>query len=84
MVQVNLRLDDQLKKESDEFFKELGMDLSTGIKIYLSKVVRDQAIPFELALPTDDFSRGVRDIENGNFVTVNSVEEMMRVIDDED
>lgn len=84
MAQLNLRLDDDLKKESADFFENLGMDLSTGIKIYLNTVVREQKIPFELSLPQDDYSRSVREYERGDFKTVESTTELMRALDNED
>lgn len=84
MAQLNLRLDDELKHESAEFFESLGMDLSTGIKIYLNKVVREQRIPFELSLPQSDYLRSLREYERGEFKTVESVAELMRELNDED
>lgn len=84
MAQLNLRLDDKLKEESAKFFEEIGMDLSTGIKIYLNKVVKEQAIPFYLSLPQSDYERSVREFERGDYKTAHSTEELMKDLDNED
>ena len=48
MAQINFRIDDELKEESKEIFDSLGIDLTTGIKIFLTKVVREKGIPLSL------------------------------------
>lgn len=48
MAQVNIKVDDQLKKDVSKIFDEMGLDLTTGIKIYLKKVQQEKRIPFNL------------------------------------
>lgn len=84
MAQLNLRLDDDLKEESAKFFKEIGMDLSTGIKIYLTKVVKEQAIPFALSLDQDDLSQALKEMEDGNYKTFNNKKELLDELNKED
>ncbi|EOH93932.1 type II toxin-antitoxin system RelB/DinJ family antitoxin [Enterococcus pallens] len=84
MAQLNMRLDDQLKKESSEIFDSLGMDLTTGIKIYLTKVVREKGIPFDLTLQQSDFEEALRDIESGNYKTFSSKEELLKDLNNGD
>ncbi|EGO5243390.1 type II toxin-antitoxin system RelB/DinJ family antitoxin [Enterococcus faecalis] len=38
-----------MKEQSKDVFETLGMELSTGIKIYLKQVIAQKAIPFDLA-----------------------------------
>lgn len=45
---TTIRIDTQLKKRTQEIFKELGMDFTTGITIYLNKVEQCGGIPFDL------------------------------------
>lgn len=84
MAQLNMRLDDQLKKESSEIFDSLGMDLTTGIKIYLTKVVREKGIPFDLTLPQSDFEEALRDIESGNHKTFSSKDNLLKELNNGD
>ena len=43
---VNVRTDATTKREAQRVFKRMGFDLSTGINMYLSRVVQDKAMPF--------------------------------------
>ncbi len=47
-VSTNISLDADLKAQSIALFKDLGMDLSTAITIFLKQAVRTQGIPFEI------------------------------------
>jgi len=43
---LNVRTDAKTKLEAQRVFKRMGFDLSTGINMYLSRVVQDKAMPF--------------------------------------
>jgi len=45
---INIRVNETLKTEAEILFKELGMNLSSAINLFLSQSVRNQAIPFEI------------------------------------
>lgn len=46
---VSARIDADLKKEAMEVLKEIGLDMSTAINVYLKEIVRSRKIPFELS-----------------------------------
>ena len=48
-VNVTFRVDDELKKQADALFAELGMNLSTAFNIFLRQSVREQQIPFAVS-----------------------------------
>jgi len=48
MAQVNIRIDDALKKEGDQLFEELGISFSSAISLFVSQAVRERAIPFQI------------------------------------
>ena len=47
-IDDNISIDEQLKKEAQMLFADLGMDLTTAVTIYLRQAVREQRIPFEI------------------------------------
>lgn len=55
MSQIAVRVDDQLKKEATAIFNELGLDMSTAVKLFLKQSVLTKSIPFKLAL--DEYSK---------------------------
>jgi len=48
MAQVNIRIDDELKKRADVLFDELGMNMTTAFTMFIKAAVRQNGIPFEL------------------------------------
>lgn len=43
-----IRLDADLRRESEALFSELGLNLSTAINIFLHKALKDGGRPFEV------------------------------------
>lgn len=48
-INVTFRVDDELKKQAEDLFSELGMNLSTAFNIFLRQSVREQQIPFSIS-----------------------------------
>ena len=46
MTTIQVRIDEKTKKKAKKVFKDMGLDISTGIKVYLNRVVKDNGIPF--------------------------------------
>ena len=53
-VNVNIRMDEDLKKQVEELFEEFGINMTTAIIMFAKSVVRERKIPFEIAAK-DDF-----------------------------
>ena len=47
-VSTNVSIDADIKKQAQELFAELGMDLSTAINVFLRQALRQHSIPFEI------------------------------------
>ena len=50
MANVNIRVDDAIKKQAESIFSELGLSMSSATGIFYRQVVRTGGIPFELKL----------------------------------
>ncbi len=51
MKNLQVRLPEGLREDADEVLDEIGMDMSTAIRVYLRKVVQTRSIPFHLEAP---------------------------------
>jgi len=60
-TRLSVRVDNATKKQAEAVFNALGMNLSTGINIFLAQVARSRAIPFALELGSDPLERGMRE-----------------------
>ena len=48
-VNVTLRVDEDLKKQAETLFSELGLNLTTAFNIFLRQSVREQQSPFQVS-----------------------------------
>jgi DNA-damage-inducible protein J len=48
MSTIQIRIDEKTKKQASKVFKSLGLDMSSGIKLYLQQVSMRKGIPFLL------------------------------------
>ena len=46
---TNIYLDAELKKQCQELFDDLGMDLTTAVTIFLKQSLRSQGLPFQVS-----------------------------------
>jgi DNA-damage-inducible protein J len=72
MAQINLRIDDELKRGAERTLNNIGLSMSTAINIFLRTVVRENKIPFELSADPfyskdniADLEKRVADIKSG-------------------
>lgn len=71
MSTIAIRVDDKLKEEATAVYKELGLDMSTAVKLFLTQSVLTRSIPFDLKLDSD-FSL---DTESGNYIRTRDLTE---------
>lgn len=48
MTTIQIRIDERTKRSTKKIFKKYGLDLTSGIKLYLSQVDIRKRIPHEL------------------------------------
>ncbi len=50
MELLQVRIDEETKKQASTIFASLGMDLSTAVRIFLRKAILAGGMPFEVSL----------------------------------
>ena len=45
-INMSFRVDKELKRQADKLFKELGLNTSVALNMFLAQCVRNQALPF--------------------------------------
>ena len=81
---ITIRVDDKVKKEASSIFKEIGMDMSTGINVYLKQVIRSNGIPFEVSadIPNETTLKAIKEAEIGEMKSFSSIEALMEDLND--
>ena len=54
-INVNIRVDEELKKQAESLLSDMGLNMTTAVNIFLRQVLRTGGIPFEITTRTDDF-----------------------------
>jgi len=52
---LQLRIDDNLRKEASDVYSQLGLDLPTAIRMFLTRSVQVRGIPFSMILPEENY-----------------------------
>jgi DNA-damage-inducible protein J len=75
---LSIRIDEKIKNQAEEVFRRLGLNMSTGITIYLTQVAARQGIPFPLTLErTTEISKKADLLErNAKSAVQEAVDEM--------
>ena len=85
MVNVNIRMEKDVKDKLNEFCKEVGMNMSTLFNVFAKKVVRENKVPFNLDI--DPFyseenvkwiKESIKQLNEGKVVT-KTIEELERM-----
>ncbi|WP_050699254.1 type II toxin-antitoxin system RelB/DinJ family antitoxin [Anaeromassilibacillus senegalensis] len=78
---INIRMDENLKRQFDHLCNELGLNMSTAFNIFAKTMVRQQRIPFDVALdvPNAETLAAIDDVNNGRNLSkpFHSVKELM-------
>lgn len=82
---ITIRMDENLKKQAEVLFEEMGLNMTTAFTIFTKAVVRQNKIPFEIA--ADPFyseenqrhlSKAIADLEAGK----GQIHELIEVSDE--
>ena len=78
---INIRMDEQLKRQFDDLCSQLGLNMSTAINIFAKTMVRRKGIPFEVSLdvPNSETLAAIDDVNNSRNLskTFHSVKDLM-------
>ncbi len=87
---LNVRVDSTLKEESDMLFKNLGLNMSTAINMFLIKCVKTSSIPFtiEEPKPSKELKKALKEVDYmikhpDKYKAYNSVDELFEDLDND-
>lgn len=87
-ISTNIKIDPELKEQSQALFASLGLSMSTAINMFLRQAVREQAIPFRVGnpLPNLETLRAIEDARKGIGLSrsFSSVAELMEDLNVDD
>lgn len=86
---VNVRMDEDIKKEMEKTCKELGITMSTAFNIFARKMCREKRIPFEVSIDPfysesniQTLKNSIKELEKGKVVK-KSLDELEAMADEQ-
>ena len=79
---VRARVEEDVKKDTEKIFRELGFTMSDAINIFLRKCKMRQGIPFDLEIPNAETKQAIEDSRNGiGLQKFNTLDDMFEELD---
>ena len=81
---ITIRMNEELKKQAEELFSDLGLNMTTAFTMFAKQAVREQRIPFMISrTPNQETLEAIREIEEmkknpENYKGYTNVDEMMK------
>ena len=88
---TQIRIDSTVKKDANELFSELGIDMSSAVNIFLRQCILHGGLPFKVEVPkfnaeTLAAMQEARDIMSGKIqaTSYNTTDELLKALNAED
>jgi DNA-damage-inducible protein J len=75
---LRARINEEVKNEAAAVLAEMGLTVSDAIRIFLTRVARDKALPFELKVPNRETAQAIKELKEGQGVKFNSKSEFFK------
>lgn len=74
---VHIRVDKKVKAKAAKTLAAMGLTVSDAVRILLTRVAAEEAVPFELRVPNRETTRAIGEGEQGKVSKAKSVSAMM-------
>jgi DNA-damage-inducible protein J len=81
---VRARIDAHIKEEATAVLAAMGLTVSDALRIMLTRVAREKALPFEPLVPNAETVQAMKEARRGNLPSFANVEELMADVNAED
>ena len=78
---VTARIDKKIKADSAAALAAIGLTPSDAIRMLLTRIAREGALPFEPLVPNAETIAAMKEARNGKLESFNSVEDLMADLD---
>ena len=81
---IQTRIKETVKQEAAAVLLSVGLTVSDAVRLLLTRVARDKALPFELLTPNAATITAMREARAGHLASFDSVEALMDDLHAED
>lgn len=81
---VTTRINSEIKKEASEVLASVGLTISDVIRVLLTKIAREHAIPFNPLTPNEETIKAMLEAREGGLPSVDTIEQFKEAMNAED
>jgi len=81
---IRARIDEKIKEEAAAVLAASGMTVSEALRMMMIRIATEKSIPFGPITPNAETIQAMKDVRAGKVETVDSVDELMAVLNAED
>ena len=80
---VQTRIDGEIKREAAAVLASIGLTVSDAVRLMLTRVAREHALPFDPLIPNETTVAAMKDARAGKLETV-TIEQLQAALDEDD
>lgn len=81
---IQTRIDGAVKEQAAAALAVIGMTVSDAVRLLLTRVARDGALPFEILRPNAETIAAMDEADAGGLPSFDSVEALMKHLNEDD
>jgi DNA-damage-inducible protein J len=81
---VQARIDGAIKKEAALVLASIGLTVSDAVRLMLTKVAHDHALPFDPLIPNATTIAAMKEARAGNLPKVHTLDELKKALNADD
>lgn len=81
---VQTRIDSAIKEEAAAVLATMGLTVSDAVRLLLTRVAHDHAMPFDILVPNPETVAAMREARQGNLASATTVKQFEDAMNAED
>ncbi len=88
MTNLNVKIEETIKEQAEEIYKELGLNMTTAINMFLRSTIREHGIPLNLKLdvPNDKTIAAIKEgkklLNDSTKPGYSNIEDLKKALDE--
>lgn len=75
---TSIKLDKTTKEKAKVIFEQLGINMGEAVNMFLTQVVLNKGIPFNIKLPNEQTAKTMKDIVEGKNIEKFDIKELKK------
>ena len=77
---VRARIDEKIKDEASTVLASIGLTVSDAFRLMMVRIATEKRLPFEPLVPNEETIEAMKAARRGEFVTVDTIDELFEYL----